>query len=188
MMKSLPITTVAGGSCSGKTTFVKGFKNAVVISIDSFYKDISQLVPDQDGKYDWDTPAAFELDACRAAAERLAAGEDVTIPQYDYVSAKRVGTEVVHAPKEKGAIVVIEGIFALCEPLADLGVLRIFIEAPPEIRIARRIKRDIERNRDPQETLTWFVKVERGHQKYIEPSKQHANLVIPFSYSPIVFA
>lgn len=187
-MTTFPIITVAGGSCSGKTTFAKGFKKATQLSIDSFYKDISQLVPDKEGKYNWDTPEAFELDVCRGAVETLASGKDVTIPTYDYVSAKRVGKEVVRAPTEPGSIIVLEGLFTLCAPLEDLGILRIFIEAPPEIRIARRIKRDVSKGRSATETLSWFVNVEKGHQKYIEPSKVHANLVIPFSHSPIVFS
>lgn len=183
-----PIITVAGGSCSGKTTFVEGFKNAVIITIDSFYKDIADLVPDSNGKYDWDTPEAIDLVACRKAAEELALGHDVIIPKYDYVSAKRVGEETIQAPQKEGTIIVVEGIFALHPPLHDVGILRIFIEAPPEIRIARRVKRDLAKGRSPEETLSWFVKVEAGHQRYIEPTKQYANLVIPFSHSPIVFS
>ncbi|MCX8008732.1 MAG: hypothetical protein N3A54_03425 [Patescibacteria group bacterium] len=182
-----PIITVAGGSCSGKTTFVQGFKNAVVVSMDNFYKDISDLTPEADGRYNFDTPEAFDMSACKHAIECLARGEDVSIPVYDYVSCKRVGHTDVKAPKD-GQIVVLEGIFALCPPLHEFGTMRIFIETPPEIRVARRIKRDVEKGRTPQETLQWFVKVEEGHQRYIEPSKQHANLIIPFSYSPIVFS
>lgn len=185
---TFPIVTIAGGSCSGKTTFVDGFKNATILSIDSFYKDIADLVPDEHGKYDFDTPEAIDLNACKKAALDLSLGKDVVIPRYDYVSAKRIGEEVITAPTLPGSIIVVEGIFALYPPLHDLGVLRIFIEAPPEIRIARRIKRDVEKGRTAAETLSWFVKVEEGHQKYIEPTKQYANLVIPFSHSPIVFS
>jgi len=183
-----PIVTVAGGSCSGKTTFVEGFKDAVIISIDSFYKDIADLTPDSDGKYDFDTPDAVDMAACRIAAEQLSSGNDVVIPVYDYVSAKRVGEKPIKAPTFANQIVVVEGIFALHPPLHDLGELRIFIEAPAEIRVARRIKRDVAKGRSAADTLAWFVKVEEGHQKYIEPTKKYANLVIPFSYSPIVFS
>lgn len=182
-----PIVTIAGGSCSGKTTFVEGFKNAVIISIDSFYKDISDLTPDREGKYDFDTPEAIDMMACRQAAIDLSEGKEVQVPIYDYVSAKRTGESVVLPPKD-GGIVVVEGIFALHPPLHDLGMVRIFIEAPPEIRIARRVKRDTAKGRSPAETLAWFVKVEAGHQKYIEPTKQYANLVIPFSNSPLIFS
>ncbi len=187
-MAKFPIITVAGGSCSGKTTFVEGFRNAVTLSIDNFYKDISQLTPDKDGKYDFDSPEAIDLEACKVAALALAEGKEVTIPTYDYVSAQRIGQEVVKAPTDPQSIIVVEGIFALCPPLHDIGSVRIFVEAPQEIRIARRVKRDIAKQRSPQETLQWFIKVEEGHQRYIEPSKKYANLVIPFSYSPIVFS
>lgn len=188
MTQTFPIVNVAGGSCSGKTTFIEGFKDTVVLTIDSFYKDISDLTPDKDGAYDFDTPEAVDLEACSVAAKALASGNDVTIPTYDYVSAKRTGTEIVKAPVKEGSLIVIEGIFALHPPLHNVGILRIFIEAPPEIRIARRIKRDIAKGRSAADTLQWFVKVEEGHQTYIEPTKQYANLIIPFSHSPIVFS
>jgi uridine kinase len=182
-----PIILVAGGSCSGKTTFVKGFKHATVLSIDHFYKDITELTPKPDGTYNFDTPDAIDLATCKAAALALADGHDVTIPTYDYVTCKRTGTQTIAAPKNPDEVVVIEGLFTLCPPLSDIGVLRIYIEAPPDIRIARRIKRDIAKGRSTEETLTWFVAVEQGHQLYVEPSKHYANLIIPFSYSPIVF-
>ncbi len=187
MNMTYPVITVAGGSCSGKTTFAKGFSNAVLISMDNFYKDIKDLLPDEDGAYNFDTPDAFDMEACKNAVIALSEGKDVVVPVYDYVSCKRVGTQTITSPKE-GQLVVLEGIFALCPPLHDVGMVRIFIEAPPEIRVARRIKRDLAKGRTPQETLKWFVKVEEGHQKYIEPSKCYANLVVPFSYSPIVFS
>lgn len=187
-MKPFPIITIAGGSCSGKTTFVQGFRKAVVLTIDSFYKDVSELTPRADGTYDFDTPEALDLMACRKAAETLSQGKNVVIPTYDYVSAKRVGEEEIKAPTDPDSIIVVEGIFALYPPLDTLGSIRIFIEAPPEIRIARRIRRDIEKGRSPSDTLQWFVTVEEGHKKYIEPTKEAANLVIPFSHSPLVFS
>jgi uridine kinase len=183
-----PIITITGGSCSGKTTFVQGFKNATVISVDSFYKDISELAPDSEGRYDFDTPEAVDLDACKKAVEGLSKGESVIVPVYDYVTMKRTGNKTIDPPTTVNALIILEGIFALYPPLDELGVLRVFIEAPPEIRIARRIKRDVEKGRNATETLKWFVKVEEGHQKFIEPTKLSANLIIPFSHSPIVFS
>ena len=183
-----PIITVTGGSCSGKTTFVQGFTKATVISVDSFYKDLSLLTPDSDGVYDFDTPDAVDLQACRQAVIDVSSGASVVVPIYDYVTMKRIGEKTIEPPTTEGSLIILEGIFALYPPLNDIGFLRVFIEAPPEIRIARRIKRDVEKGRSPSETLKWFVKVEEGHQKFIEPSKQYANLIIPFSHSPIVFS
>lgn len=183
-----PIITIAGGSCSGKTTFVDGFRNAVILSLDNFYKDLPDLTPDADGKYDFDVPEAMDLEECKNAALSLSQGQDVEIPTYEYVSARRTGTKRVQAPQEQGAIVVVEGIFALCSPLLEIGTIRMFIDAPVEIRLARRIRRDVARGRDVKEIIQQFTKVEEGHQRYIEPTKQHANLIIPFSHSPIVFS
>ncbi len=183
-----PIITIAGGSCSGKTTFVEGFRNAVILSLDSFYKDLPDLTPDKDGKYDFDVPESMDLEECKKAALTLSEGKDVEIPMYDYVSCRRTGTELIKAPQNNDAIVVVEGIFALCPPLKDIGTIRMFIEAPVEIRLARRIRRDVAREREVKEIIQQFTKVEEGHQKYIEPTKQFANLIIPFSHSPIVFS
>ena len=183
-----PIICIAGGSGSGESTLVDSFINAVVLHVDSFYKDISDLTPDKDGSYNFDTPDAIDMQACYQAAIKLSQGKDITVPTYDYVTFKRVGTEIIKAPKMPDQLIVVEGLFALCTPLHTLGFLRIFIEAPMEILIARRIKRDIQKMRGVGETLEWFKKVEIGYMKYIEPSKKHANLVIPFSYSPIIFA
>lgn len=183
-----PIVCIAGTSGSGKSTLVEHFTNAVIVHLDSFYKDVSDLTPESDGTYNFDTPDAIDMQACYQAAIDLSEGKDVTVPVYDYVSFKRVGTEMIKAPTSPDQLIVVEGLFTLCEPLHKLGFLRIFIEAPMEILIARRIKRDIQKNRGVTETLEWFKKVETGYLKYIEPSKKNANLVIPFSYSPIVFS
>lgn len=183
-----PIICIAGGSGSGKSTLVDSFTNAVILHVDSFYKDVADLTAESDGTYNFDTPDAIDMQACYQAAIDLSEGKDVTVPTYDYVTFKRVGTETIKAPTNPDQLIVVEGLFALCEPLNKLGFLRIFIDAPMEILIARRIKRDIEKNRGVGETLEWFKKVEIGYMKYIEPSKKHANLIIPFSYSPIVFS
>ena len=182
------IICIAGGSGSGKSTLVDSFVNAVILHVDSFYKDVSDLKPDADGSYNFDTPDAIDMQACFQAAKDLSEGKDVTVPVYDYVSFKRVGTQTITAPKTPEQLIIVEGLFALCEPLNQLGFLRIFIDAPMEILIARRIKRDIGKNRGVGETLEWFKKVEIGFMKHIEPSKKNANLIIPFSYSPIVFS
>lgn len=182
-----PIICIAGGSGSGKSTLVKGFTDAVVLHIDSFYKDVSNLTPEENGEYNFDTPDAIDLEACYQATKDLSEGKDVTIPVYNYVSLKREGTEHIKAPRP-GQLIVVEGLFALYPPLNKLGTIRMFIEAPAEILIARRIKRDVEKKRGVAETLEWYKKAEKGYEKFIKPTKKYANFVIPFSYSPIVLA
>lgn len=182
-----PIICIAGGSGSGKSTLVKGFKKATIIHIDSFYRDVSELTPEENGEYNFDTPDALDLKAVYKAAKDLAKGKDVLIPIYNYITFKREGTERIKPPP-KGHPIVVEGLFALYPPLHKLASLRIFIEAPAEILIARRIKRDVEKKRGVTETLEWYKKAEKGYAKYIKPTKKHANFIIPFSYSPIVLA
>src|SRR5262249_23978846 len=164
---------------------VNGFTDALILHMDSFYKDVDDLTPEDDGSYNFDSPEAFDMQACYQAAVDLSKGKGVTIPLYDYVTFKRVGTRAIKPPKSPDQLIVIEGLFALHPPLHELGFLRIFIEAPQEILIARRIKRDVEKQRGVSETLEWYKKAEVGYAKYIEPTKKHANLIIPFSYSPI---
>jgi len=183
-----PIVCIAGGSGSGKTTLVNGFTDALILHMDSFYKDLDDLTREEDGSYNFDTPEAFDMQACYQAAKDLSEGKGITIPLYDYVSMKRVGTRDIKPPKNSDQLIVIEGLFALCPPLNELGFLRVFIEAPAEILIARRIKRDVEKQRGVSETLEWYKKAEIGYAKYIEPTKKFANLIVPFSYSPIVFS
>ncbi len=183
-----PIICIAGGSGSGKTTLVSGFTDAIILHLDSFYKDVDDLSPEADGSYNFDTPEAFDIEACYQAAVDLSEGKGVTIPLYDYVTMKRIGERDIKPLKSKDQLIVVEGLFALYPPLNTLGFLRIFIEAPAEILIARRIKRDVEKQRGVTETLEWYKKAELGYDMHIEPTKKYANLIMPFSYSPIIFS
>ncbi len=100
--------------------------------------------------------------------------------------SERVGTQQVQAKKDDRFIVV-PGIFSFHEPLRSLGNLKIYLDTPREIRVARRMIRDVQKGRNDIDTLAWSITVEKNHQKYIEPVKKYADLVIPFSYNPVEF-
>jgi uridine kinase len=170
------IIAICGGSGSGKTTLARKFIGAAVISTDSFYKDISDLLPKEDGTFDFDHPNAIDLAGCAQACLKLAAGEDVTIPVYDMRSATRTGEQIVAAPIRR--IVVIEGIFSFHSPIQDVATLKIFIDTPIDQRMARRIRRDSERGRSTMDTIRHSLQVEDAYTRYIEPMRDVADLIL----------
>src|SRR5437870_5792011 len=115
------IIAICGGSGSGKSTLAHKFVGSTVLSTDHFYKDISELSPGPDGSYDFDHPSSVDLQECAEVCLKLAEGDDVTVPVYDMRSCRRVGTQVMPAPKNK--IVVVEGIFAFHSPMHDIATL-----------------------------------------------------------------
>ncbi|MEK7588024.1 MAG: hypothetical protein AAB457_04365 [Patescibacteria group bacterium] len=185
-MANLTTILICGGSCSGKTVFANLFKHAMVLEMDHFYIAKSRMVPQPDGTFDYDAPEAVAIDECAKAIETLRQGKPTTIPVYDMKVSDRTGTQVIQ-PKPDDTFLVVAGIFSFHEPLRQLGDLKIYLDTPREIRVARRMIRDVQKGRNDIDTLAWSITVEKNHQKYIEPMKQFADLVIPFSYNPVEF-
>ena len=180
------IVLICGGSCSGKTVFGNLFRNALVLEMDHFYFGMSEMKPRPDGSFDFDAPQAVDIAGCAKAVAQLAQGKKVTIPVYDMKLSDRVGTQQIQA-KPDDRFIVVPGIFAFHEPLRSLGNLKIYLDTPREIRVARRMIRDVAKGRNDIDTLAWSITVEKNHQKHIEPMKEFADLVIPFSYNPVEF-
>ena len=180
------IVLVCGGSCSGKTVFANLFGRAMVLEMDHFYFGKREMKPQADGSFDFDAPESVDIAGCARAIKELAQGKNVTIPVYDMKLSDRVGTQAIQA-KPDDRFIVIPGIFAFHSPLRELGDLKIYLDTPREIRVARRMIRDVAKGRNDIDTLAWSITVEKNHQKYIEPVKQYADLVIPFSYNPVEF-
>jgi uridine kinase len=170
--KSL-IIVVSGGSCSGKTTFAAQFKNATVVAMDHFYKGKARMKP----PYNFDEPASVDLEGFYKAVKTLQGGKKAVIPKYNMRLSKPVGKQTL-TPRP---IIVAEGIFSLhYKPLRELADLMVYIEAPVEERIKRRIKRDVEKGRDLLATLEHSITVEREHQKWVEPQKKFADFILPW--------
>ena len=183
-MKKYQIILISGGSCSGKSNFSLLIKHAIVVSMDHFYFGKSLMKPEANGSYNFDAPESVDLAACAQAAITLSEGEPAEIPLYDMKTSERTGVQTI-TPKPDTKFIVVEGIFVLCPPLREIGDMKIFIDTPTEIRVARRMLRDQEKGRDAIDTLEWSVVVEKNHKKYIEPTKQYADMIIPFSYNPL---
>jgi len=174
--RNAQIIAICGGSGSGKSTLAKKFVGASILSTDSFYKDLDELTPSEDGTFDFDHPQAVDLDACAAACLKLAQGDEVMIPVYEMRSGKRVGTQLVPAPKNH--IVVVEGIFAFHAPLHEVATLRIFIDTPIDQRMARRLRRDVERGRSTLDTIRHSLQVEEAYSRFVEPMRDLADLIL----------
>lgn len=166
------IVAICGGSGSGKSTLAHKFVGAAIIATDSFYKDLKELTPRDDGSYDFDHPDSVDLEACL----KLSDAEDAMIPVYDMRTCQRVGTQLVPSPNNR--IIVVEGIFAFHSPLNDIATLKIFIDTPVDQRMARRLRRDVERGRGTLDTIRHSLAVEESYTRYVEPMRHLADLIL----------
>ncbi len=181
------VILVAGGSCSGKSEFAKWFKHSVLLDLDRFYLPFPKIPRDKNGTPNFDTPEAIAIDECARAVEELAKGGKVHVPTYSFLTNDRTGEEIMQLSSATKFIVV-EGLYALYSPLKELGDMKIFLDTPAEIRVARRMIRDVERKkRTKSEILSNFVTAEEGYQKYVEHTKAFADVIIPYSFNPVKF-
>lgn len=176
VQRTSQIIAICGGSGSGKSTLANKFIGASIVATDHFYKNLKELTPAKDGTYDFDHPSAVDLEACAAACQKLAQGKDCVVPVYDMRTCSRIGTQIIPAPSRR--IVVVEGIFAFHSPIQDIATMRIFIDTPIDQRMARRLRRDVERGRNTIETIRHSLQVEEAYERYIEPMKQLADLIL----------
>lgn len=178
---------VCGGSASGKTTVCELLKDSLsteeiaVISCDSFYKVLSpsQKAAAHENNYDFDSPSAIDFETMKAAVRKLMRWEDAEIPCYDFSTHSRTGqTELVPSRN----VVLLEGILIFSDKeLRDLFDLRIFVDCDADIRLARRLSRDIaERGRDPKGVIDMYLRfVKPSFSTWVEPVRMHADVVIP---------
>lgn len=175
---------IAGGTGSGKTTLAKQIKEAfgddvVLIEQDSYYKDLSGLPPSERGKANFDHPHALEFTLLKAHLEDLKNNQPIEKPVYDFVTHSRVARTVRVEPKR---VVIVEGIllFALPE-VRDLFDLKIYVDNEDDIRLLRRIQRDIEeRGRDFDSVRNQYMAtVKPMHDAFVAPSKWFADVIIP---------
>lgn len=176
---------VAGGSNSGKTTIATrlsemiGNEHLSLIKLDSYYVQRSGEPLEQRAAANYDHPDAFDWDLLNDHLAALTAGATVQVPVYDYTVHDRSDRcETVPAAK----VVVVEGILVLWEPrLRERFDLKIFVDTPADLRIIRRLRRDVaERGRTPESILDQYLETVRpSHERFIEPSKRHADVIVP---------
>jgi uridine kinase len=176
---------VSGGSNSGKTTIANRLAELIpddqlsLIKLDSYYAERSHEPLEVRAAANYDHPDAFDWDLMNDHLAALIAGASVHVPVYDYNAHDRSDRyETVHAAR----VIVVEGILVLWEPrLRERFDLKIFVDTPPDLRIIRRLRRDVaERGRTPESILDQYLATVRpSHELFIEPSKRFADVIIP---------
>jgi uridine kinase len=179
------IIGIAGGSGSGKSTVAhkvaEGLSTSSVafIDMDAYYKNFTELPIEERRKLNWDHPDAFDFDLLCSHLELLSSGRPIDKPVYDFVTHLRSPkTRHIEAPE----VVVIDGILLLVdERVRDLCDVKVYVDADPDIRLIRRIQRDIKsRGRPLEEVLDQYLStVQPMHLQFVEPSKRYADVIVP---------
>ena len=176
---------ISGGTGSGKTTVVNKIINSfpagevAVIPQDSYYKDSSHIPPEDRAKINFDEPAAIEWTLLEKHLDELKSGNSIEMPTYSYLTCTRQPETVHVEPRE---VIIIEGILVLGQPeLRGKMDVKVFVDADADDRLIRVISRDcIQRNRTPQMVIDRYQDVLKPmHEKYIEPSKRFADIILP---------
>lgn len=183
-MKTI-IIGIAGGSGSGKTTLANRLKEqfapneTLLISHDSYYKQHDDLTYEERSQLNYDHPDAFDTDLMIQQLTDLRNGISVECPTYDYTVHNR-SEATVHC--EPAPVIIVEGFLLFVDPrLADMFDFRIFVDTDADVRILRRILRDVnERGRTLDSVITQYLTtVKPMHEAFVEPSKRKANLIVP---------
>jgi len=179
------IIGICGGTGSGKTTIARaivdtvGGEKVVLVEQDSYYRNLSDMPLDERQQANFDHPDAIDSDMLVNHILRLKQGLSIEMPVYDMVTHTRSDQIEIIEPKP---IVVVEGILIFAESrVLDLIDTRIFVDTPDDVRLMRRMRRDIiERGRTWEGTLDQYERTIRPmHFEFVEPSKRHANVIIP---------
>lgn len=179
------IIGICGGTGSGKTTIARaivkavGAKKVVLIEQDSYYRNLSDMPLDERKQANFDHPDSLDSDMLVNHLLRLKQGLAVDMPLYDFKTHTRSDKIDVIEPRP---VVIVEGILIFAEPrVLDLLDVRVFVDTPDDIRLIRRLRRDItERGRTFERTLEQYERTIRPmHFEFVEPSKRHADVIIP---------
>lgn len=183
-MDNILVIGIAGGSGSGKTTLMKNlvekFQGSVtVLSHDNYYKRHDELTYEERCLLNYDEPNAFDTGLMVEQLSQLRRGQAIDCPVYDFTIHNR-SDETTHIVPQR--VIIVEGILIFePEALRELMDIRIFVDTDADIRLCRRIKRDVnKRGRSLESVLSQYQQtVKPMHEKYVEPSKKYANIVVP---------
>ncbi len=183
MTEQILVIGIAGGSGSGKTTLMKnlmqGFGDQIaVLSHDNYYRAHDELPFEQRSKLNYDHPDAFDTEMMIEHLRQLKQGKTIACPVYDYTIHNRT-SEVTMI--ESRSVIIVEGILifenkALCDEMD----IKIFVDTDDDVRLIRRIKRDVaKRGRSLQSVLNQYLEtVKPMHEQFVEPSKKNADVVV----------
>ncbi len=176
---------IAGGTGSGKTTVANvilervGAHKIAFLAHDAYYKDLSDLPRAQRDIINFDHPDSLETNLLVDHLKDLIQWQSVDIPVYDFTIHTRTSQTQSIEPKP---VILVEGILVFAEvSLLDLFDVKIFVDTPADIRFIRRLQRDIqERGRTVESVIQQYQTTVRPmHQEFVEPSKRHADVIIP---------
>ncbi len=171
---------LCGGSCAGKTTLARALlverPDATLLEFDDYYHDLSAISVEERAKVNYDHPDALDIQLLLTHMDELAAGRAVDVPDYDFATHTRPGG--LHRV-EASALVIVDGLLLLalaeCRERLDL---KVFVDAPREVRLARRLEKDVrDRGRDREGVIRQFgASVEPMHETLVFPSSEFADL------------
>ena len=183
-MNDILVIGIAGGTGSGKTTLMKNliarFGDVVtVLSHDNYYRRHDELTYEERSQLNYDEPAAMETELMVRHLDALRHWQEIDCPVYDFSVHNRSDETIRVVPRK---VIIVEGILIFAdEALRELMDIKIFVDTDADVRLCRRIKRDVnKRGRTLESVLTQYqTTVKPMHEKYVEPSKKYADLVVP---------
>jgi len=184
-LKKTILIGIAGGTGSGKTSVANAIlaefspSEVVLIQQDSYYKDLKHLHIDERATVNFDHPDAVNFNELGEDLQSIIAGETAKIPIYDFNTHTRTHETLTIGNHH---IIVLEGILALFdENIRNMMDIKLYVDTPDDIRIIRRIKRDINKRGRTFESVIeqYYNTVRPMHQQFVEPSKKYANIIIP---------
>ena len=184
MHKNILVIGIAGGSGSGKSTLVKNliaeFPDMVtVLSHDNYYRRHDELTYEQRTHLNYDEPGSLETDLMARHLEILRQGACIDCPVYDFTIHNRLDATIPVVPEK---VIIVEGILIFeNRQLRDLMDIRVFVDADADVRLCRRILRDVkQRGRTLESVLEQYQQtVKPMHEQYVEPSKKFADIIVP---------
>ena len=183
-MNNILTIGIAGGTGSGKTTITKRIMerfggNVSVVNHDNYYKAHDEMSYEERCKLNYDHPDAFENDLMIEHLKQLKAGNSVYCPVYDYTVHNRSKDTVLIKPAK---VILVEGILILADKqLCDEMDIRVFVDTDADVRILRRIVRDVKKRERTLESVIdqYLTTVKPMHEAFVEPSKKNAHIIIP---------
>ena len=183
-MDKVMVIGIAGGTGSGKTTITRKLiqrfgADVSVIYHDNYYKAHHNMPYEERAKLNYDQPDAFDTDQLIEAVRALKKGRSVVCPVYDYSIHDRSEKTITVKPAR---VVIVEGILIFeNKELCSLMDIKVFVDADADVRILRRIVRDVrDRGRSLESVVNQYLStVKPMHEKYVEPSKRNADIIVP---------
>lgn len=183
-MSDYLVIGIAGGTGSGKTTLTNQIaaqfvEQVTIIKHDNYYKAHDDMDYEERCRLNYDHPNAFDTELMIEHLKALKKGETIECPIYDYTIHNRSKDTITIVPNK---VIIVEGILIFeNQELCDLMDIRIFVDTDADLRILRRIQRDVmERARSLESVINQYINtVKPMHEQFVEPSKKHANVIVP---------